>query len=254
MTLIRRTVLLAAAAAVACGLGSAATLTYNFGGPMAGGFAPTDFDAQMVTTAFDSRLGTLTSIEIDFSSQVKTTLTAINQAGTASSGSAQSEYQFAVNDANSFDTSGGGGTVLAYGPGGNFGAAGGQVGDDLSNSITYSLGAGKQTTSSPSPNPFTTAQYSDIFDNTVTGWTAIASEFSVSGSGLASLWAKSLTTTDITNTGGATEAIQTTLADVTASITYTYNPGPAPTPEPATMILMGSALVGIGALRKKFAK
>lgn len=50
--------------------------------------------------------------------------------------------------------------------------------------------------------------------------------------------------------GGNIGLTQTTNAEILASITYTYNP-PSSTPEPATMFLMGSALVGVGLLRKR---
>ena len=76
---------------------------------------------------------------------------------------------------------------------------------------------------------------------------AILSEYT--GTGNFSLTGKSLTGTTITNTGGNTTATQNTFANITGDVIYTYNSN---APEPATLFLMGSALVGVGILRKRF--
>jgi len=51
--------------------------------------------------------------------------------------------------------------------------------------------------------------------------------------------------------GGNIQASQTTNATLTATVTYFYDPPNYTTPEPTTMLLAGSALVGIGLLRRK---
>jgi hypothetical protein len=55
--------------------------------------------------------------------------------------------------------------------------------------------------------------------------------------------------------GGNIQLTQSTTAAFSAEVDYSYSgPGPAPTPEPATMGLMGSALIGLGVLGKKYVR
>ena len=93
-----------------------------------------------------------------------------------------------------------------------------------------------------------TASGITTFDNTSTNWSTIASEFLTAGN--VPLWAKTLTTTTITQSSGNGSAAQVTTAGLRGSITFTYTVNSA-TPEPATMFLMGSALLGVGLLRKR---
>ncbi len=53
----------------------------------------------------------------------------------------------------------------------------------------------------------------------------------------------------MTTAGGNTNDTQNTFANITGDVVYTYNSN---APEPATLFLMGSALVGVGVLRKRF--
>jgi len=70
------------------------------------------------------------------------------------------------------------------------------------------------------------------------------------GNGSFTITGETLTLSTFSGGGGNIQTHQTTTAQLFASVTYTYNP-PSSTPEPATMLLMGSALVGVGLLRKK---
>ena len=53
--------------------------------------------------------------------------------------------------------------------------------------------------------------------------------------------------------GGNISLAQNTNATLTAKVTYTYTP-PSGVPEPATMLLMGSALLGVALFRKRIVK
>jgi len=73
------------------------------------------------------------------------------------------------------------------------------------------------------------------------------------GSGNFTETAETDTGTTFSNAGGNINLSQVTTADVFATVTYTYSI-PSSTPEPATLFLMGSALVGVGLLRKRAKK
>jgi len=72
------------------------------------------------------------------------------------------------------------------------------------------------------------------------------------GAGTFGLTANTLTGLGVSGGGGQLAAAQVTTATFTATISYDYIvPTVNGTPEPATMALFGSALVGLGLLRKR---
>jgi PEP-CTERM motif len=218
-----------------CGLASASTLEETFTGSATAALPPgisTDFTALLTTTQFNPAWGNLQSVEIDLSSHMSTDLQIINNDTGASSGSVNTQLQIFVQDSGSNLTGGvfsTGAGVIAYCAPGNC----------ISGKFTYSLASGGSIDSGA------------ILANSSESMTyvlgAILSEFT--GTGTFNLTAKSLTGTTITNTGGNTTATQNTFANVTGDVIYTYNSN---APEPATLFLMGSALVGVGVLRKRF--
>ncbi len=238
---IRRALIGAAAFLLGSGLASAATIQYSFTqlGPQLTDFGPTAF----TTTMFDSATyGTLTGITISFTGELNTTLSVTNN-GTngSSSGNAKTELQIGLDDNSSFTVTGG---ILASH--GNFAANGKSPIDFLGDPQGYSLSQG--ATTNFAPDDVSSAPKNYAFTSASTNWAAIASEFT--GVGNYSLFAQTYTSTVLANTGGNTLAAQTTQGTVTGTVTYTYTPGSS-APEPATMFLMGSALVGVGLLRKR---
>jgi hypothetical protein len=73
---------------------------------------------------------------------------------------------------------------------------------------------------------------------------------SYSGGGTWTLTGKTFSNTGFGGGGGNITLNQTTQAMVEAEVDYTYTT-PSGTPEPTTMVLFGSALVGLGLLRKR---
>ena len=175
----------------------------------------TDFSSSLSFPQFNPALGTLLSVELDFSSSLSTTLSITNNSGTASSGTAKTGLQLTVQD--------GGSNLTA------------PELDLLSPIYSYSLAAGQGANSG-------TLIKSGSSSDTYT-LAAVLSEFT--GVGAISLNASSFTQTLLANTGGNTAASQVTDADLTGTVTYTY----LAVPEPSTCTLAIAGLMGLLALR-----
>ena len=233
----RRILIAFASVSLMCGVASANSLTETFTlTGTATSSTNTDFSGLLTATQFNPSIGVLQSVEIDITSNMSTDLQIVNNDTSNSSGTAHTQLQVYVQDTgnnlNGGTFSTGAGT-LAYCAGlggGNPGCIGG---------YSYSIGAGASKDSGA-----ITSSSSQNYTYTLA---AILSEFT----GLSSytLHTNTLTGTVLANTGGNTVATQNTFANITGQIIYTYN---SSAPEPATLFLMGSALVGVGVLRKKF--
>jgi hypothetical protein len=172
----------------------------------------TDFSSSLAFTQFDPSLGTLQSVELDFSSALNTTLTIQNQSPTSSSfGSANTELLVTVQDA--------GNNLIA------------PELDLTSPGFTYTLGAGQSLTSGLLSQ---SGSSSDLYT-----LPAVLSEFT--GVGTFSLAGSTFTQTLLANSGGNTTASQTTYASLTGQVIYTYTA----VPEPSTFGLLA---LGLGAL------
>jgi hypothetical protein len=230
----RRILIAVAGLSLMCGLASASTLEETFTGS-ATSSTNTDFAGLLTATQFNPAWGTLTSVEIDVNSAMSTDLQVVNNDSSVSSGTVHTQLQIFVQDAGN-DLNGGtfstGAGVIAYcAP--NVNCIGG---------FSYTLNAGKSIDSG--------ALASSSSQDVTYTLAAILSEFE--GTGTETLHSNTLTGTTITNSGGNTTAVQNTFANVTGDVIYTYTAPPSGAPEPATLFLMGSALVGVGVLRKRF--
>ena len=173
----------------------------------------TDWSSSVPLQLFDPSLGTLQSVDIYVSSTLNTTLTVQNtDESDSSSGSAKTEVQVTVD----------GNPAL----------------DFLSPAFSYTLGPGGSTSSglltsssSLDSGPLTDAPTLSAF----------------TGVGTMDLYAYTFTQTDLSNTGGNTNASQVTDASFTATVTYDY----IATPEPGSIVLMGLGAAGLFCIARR---
>ncbi len=179
----------------------------------------TDWTASLAFPRFDSSLGTLTSVTLGLSSSIQVVMTVTNSAPEASSGTARTEVQFTVQDV--------GGNLITP-----------EI-DSSTPSFAYDLGPGSSVTSGTVTK---TGTSTDVYTSA-----AILAEFT--GPGIIILPASTFTQIWLTNAGGQTFATQVTNGRLTGTVTYEYTlAGETGVPEPSTMLLFGSALIGLAVL------
>lgn len=170
-------------------------------------FTLTDWTSTLSFPQFNPGLGVLNSVQLDFTSTLRTTLTVENNAASSSSGTAKTEIQVTVQDA--------GNNLIAP-----------EI-DLLSPVFGYSLAPGASLTS---PLLTQTGSSSDLYT-----LAAILAEFT--GAGNITLNASTFSQTLLANTGGNTAASQVSDASLTGTVTYTYSV----VPEPSTVALLSLA-------------
>jgi hypothetical protein len=171
----------------------------------------TDWLGTLDFPKFNSALGTLTSVQLDLSGGLTTTLTITNSSESGSSGTAKTELMVTVQDA--------GNNLIAP-----------EI-DILSPAFAYNLGPGGSINSGLLTK---NGSSSDVYT-----LAAILAEFN--GPGTISLNASTFTQTVLSNTGGNTSASQVTNAALTGSVTYNY----IAVPEPSTLALLGVGAIGL---------
>ena len=164
---------------------------------------------------FNSSLGTLQSVQLQFSGDIETTLTVTNNGISSSSGNVKTESVLTVQDV-----------------GLNLNAP--EL-DMVSPPFSYTLAIGDSLTSLL----LTSKTYKS--DDTYTS-SGVLTEFT--GVGTFGLPATTFTQTLLANNGGNTFSSQVTDAELSGKVTYTYTPGES-TPEPASMGLIGLGLAGL---------
>ena len=182
----------------------------------------TDLSGNISCPTFDSTLGTLTSIELDFSGGTSGTVTITNNSG--------STQTITANASTDFDL----GALAGFSP---------------TLLFTSVVTTGAQTVaggSTTSPIPVNSGtQTGSSFDTT-----SFATE---TGDGITPFSVPIFTVTTQSSTGGGGNASvsQMTNGTISASVNYNYDVATSTAPEPTTLGLIGGGLVGIGLISRK---
>jgi hypothetical protein len=178
----------------------------------------TEWNELLVFPQFNGALGQLTSVQLDFSTTLTTTLTLMNDSPNNSyQSTAFTELQITIQDT-----------------GGNLTTAGNPQLDVLSPNYSQFLAPGGSATSGPLSNNGSASQTFTV--------PSILSEFT--GSGNIDLTGATFTQAYVSDTSGTTSASQVTDASLTGDVIYTFEP--TVTPEPSTLSLMAVGLAAFG--------
>jgi hypothetical protein len=240
------------AALLAAGSASAASISYYLNNPIGGGeshplggignvgsiSALTDVSTGLQFRNFNTSLGTLTGVTVQLYLDYATILKIINSSASSSSGNGNTRIT-----AKETFASGATGLNIYAMP-----------------SFTYSsLAAGTTVTANMTSTGDITLNNGDggpvSLSRNLTSATDLLAYQNSGGIGFTSIPFITLTDTQLSNTGGATSATQSTHLDVDGQITYTYNaalpPGPVGVPEPMTAAVLMAGLAGLAGIRRR---
>lgn len=221
--------------------------------------ALTDFSYTLTLNKFDPTLGTLTGATLYFYGDIDTSSFTLTNTG---GGAATFDYtvfalinRFAANTATAADKFGPENVYIFDTTGGSIAAPGSAI--TLGNTGgACPAGTPGPTCNSVSYNP-AAAQNTDFYSPTGTG---LGGVFGVTkaatvlanytGAGTFAITGSTFSQTTVGGGGNNIAAAITTVGRFAAEIDYVYTPFSA-TPEPTTMVLFGSALVGLGFLRRR---
>jgi len=199
---------------------SAATITYS----STIDYSKTDWVNTLNLQQFNTSLGHLNSVTLDFSTDIRTNIIVTNDATSGSYGDAQTKVVAKVKDRGGYISK----TLTTISDTGD---------DDIV--FHYDLASGGTVTSD---TRYGSASTHNVYTNSniLTEFTKIGS-----GTGYVVMDANTFTQTLLANTGGNTAADQVTDARVSATVTYDYT-----VPEPSTMCLLGVGAI-LGMLRRR---
>ena len=247
MTTLRRILSIGVLAAAYVGISAAGTITYT-ATPVTNN---TDFGSTFTLQDFNLVGQTLTGVTLTFTGSLTTTqLILQNQANTSVASGFQT---FAYSSTATL------GAVL--------GSDSADPGLDLSaltdsfvikNTGTIGLGGGGANTvvncspvnvPSASCNTVNYAGLANIVNGPASANTTDGNVSDYIGTGTFTIGANTVSFNGFSGGGNNIQVNQTTTGTLDVAVTYTYQP--TASPEPATLFLMGSALVGVGILRKR---